>query len=108
MKRYALSVVALAATAGCGEQPCDRRAGLDRDQCFHDELVAIPPDQPDAVIAKAGQIDDRMVRSAAVSAWIKDHVNGVPVSKGRELCALLEGRDQGYCERRLSSPHLKR
>ena len=49
-----------------------------------------------------------MVRNAAVSAWIKDHVNSVPMDKGRELCGLLQGRDQGYCERRLSSPHLKR
>lgn len=93
---------------GCGDKPCADLEGLDRDQCFHDELVVVPAEQPDSVIAKAAQIQDQMVRNAAVSAWIKDHVNSVPMDKGRELCGLLQGRDQGYCERRLSSPHLKR
>jgi hypothetical protein len=93
---------------GCGEAPCSEREGLAKDQCLHDELVLLPADQPGAVVAKAGQIQDQMVRNAAVSAWIKDHVNSVPMDKGRELCGLLQGRDQGYCERRLSSPHLKR
>ena len=49
-----------------------------------------------------------MIRGAAVSAWVGAHVHEVPMDKGRALCDLLENRDRGYCERRLSSPHLKR
>lgn len=108
MRVVAASLLFLAPLSGCGEKPCSALDGLARDQCFHDELVLVPADDPDTVIAKAGQIEDQMVRNAAVSAWIKDHVNSVPMDKGRALCGLLQGRDQGYCERRLSSPHLKR
>ncbi len=108
MRLVAALLLILAPLAGCGDKSCASLDGLARDQCLHDELVVLPADQPDTVIAKAGQISDQMVRNAAVSAWIKDHVNSVPMDKGRALCGLLQGRDQGYCERRLSSPHLKR
>lgn len=107
----ALAAVGLGVGACTGSEtsvPCAERAGLDRDQCVHDELLAVPASEPDQVIAKAGLIEDPMMRHAAVSGWVAAHVNEVPMDKGKELCALLEGRDRGYCERRLSSPHLKR
>lgn len=103
--------VACAVVACTGEAApidCATATGLDRDRCLHDELIALPASDPDAVIAKAGEISDSMMRSAAVSSWVQSHVNEVPMDKGRELCDLLDGRDRGYCERRLSSPHLKR
>lgn len=100
--------VAVACAGSDASAPCAERDGLARDQCVHDELLAVPASDPDQVIAKAGQIEDPMMRHAAVSGWVAAHVNEVPMAKGKELCALLEGRDRGYCERRLSSPHLKR
>ena len=113
MKRplFSLPVLILAAcTSAPGDAgvDCATATGLARDQCLHDELLALPASQPDAVITKAGEISDPMVKHAAVSTWIKAHNNEVPMAKGRELCALLEGRDRGSCERDLSSPHLKR
>ena len=92
-----------AAPAGCGAM-----SGMDRDRCVHDEIVAVPGAQPDVVVAKAGSIQDPMIRGAAVSGWVAAHANELPKEKGQELCNLLEGRDRSYCQRRLSSPHLQR
>ena len=57
---------------------------------------------------KAKNINDPMIRGAAVSAWVRDHNTEITQKQGMELCALLDGRDRFYCVRRLSSPHLKR
>ena len=96
--------------AGEGEpasRDCAALEGIERDHCLHDQLLALPASAPDQVVDLAGQISDPMVRGAAVSGWIAAHVNEVPMDKGKQLCDLLEGRDRGYCQRRLSSPHLK-
>jgi hypothetical protein len=106
-----LAVVALG--SACGEDPpeapagCDSLSGIQRDQCILGEIEAVPGAQPDVVIAKAGTIQDPMIRGAAVSKWVADHSNELPPEKGQELCNLLSGRDRSYCQRRLSSPHLQ-
>lgn len=91
-----------------GSTDCASLESSAKDRCFHDQLLAVPATDPDAVIALSQQISDPMIRGAAVSAWVGAHVNEVPMDKGRALCDLLDGRDRGYCERRLSSPHLQR
>lgn len=106
-----------AVVAGCGQEEsasaagltgCDAKAGMERDRCLHDELRAIPGSQPDEVARNASRINDPMIRGAAVSGWVAEHVDELPVEKGQTLCELLEGRDKSYCHRRLSSPHLQR
>ncbi|MEC8425701.1 MAG: hypothetical protein VX000_18075, partial [Myxococcota bacterium] len=87
---------------------CDAKAGMERDRCVHDEVRAIPGSQPDEVARNASRISDPMIRGAAVSGWVAEHVDELPVEKGQALCELLEGRDKSYCHRRLSSPHLQR
>lgn len=81
---------------------------LERDRCLHDQIKQLDAAQASQVLAKAKQIQDPMVRGAAVSRWVADHAGQMPPGLGQELCALLRGRDVGYCQRRLSSPHLQR
>jgi hypothetical protein len=109
-------VLSFLALAGCGQDDgapaaapgCDAKTGMDKDRCLHDEIGAVPGAQPDVVVQKAQQIQDPMIRGAAVSGWVADHANELPQEKGQQLCNLLEGRDKSYCQRRLSSPHLQR
>lgn len=98
---------------GCGEEivdapkSCDALSGQARDSCLNAEIAQVPGSQPDVVLEKAPLILDPMIRQAAVSRWVKEHVRELPNEKGQELCNLLEGRDRSYCQRVLSSPHLQ-
>lgn len=95
--------------AACGPVPCDELAEVrDRDRCLYDEIAALPATEAAGVVDRAGRIEDAMIRGAAVSAWIAAHANKITSEQGAALCKLLDGRDQSYCERRLSSPHLQR
>ena len=88
-------------------QTCDAMAaGLERDQCFHKEIEALPGAQLDVVLQKAALIQDPMVKQAAVYAWVEDHNNEIPRDRGQALCQMLDGRHQSHCMRLLSSPHL--
>lgn len=80
----------------------------EKDLCFHEKLVALPPSQINDVIETAKGMSDAMIRGAAVAEWIKRYNNDINQQQGQELCKLLDGRDRSYCLRRLSSPHLKR
>lgn len=82
--------------------------GLDKDRCLAGEIKALTGQQGDLVLQKAQQIGDPMVKGAAVSSWIADHAAEVPRQTGESLCNVLDGRDRGYCQRRLTSPHLQR
>ena len=103
---------AAALVAGCGgggAPDCGAlAAGLERDQCLHDALLALPAGELGEVEAIAGRIQDRILQQAAVSAWAAAHSGEVPREEGERLCGILEGRDQSYCMRRFSSPHLQR
>ncbi|MEC7985879.1 MAG: hypothetical protein VX278_11995 [Myxococcota bacterium] len=81
---------------------------LQKDECYHNEVLLIPSTKLDELIIKAKSINDPMIRGAAVSAWVRDHNTEITQKQGMELCELLDGRDRFYCVRRLSSPHLKR
>jgi hypothetical protein len=102
-----------AGCTGCGEDPveapkeCSALTGPPRDVCLNAEIAQTPGSQPDVVLQKAPLIKDPMIRQAAVSQWVKEHVREIPNEKGQELCNLLEGRDRSYCQRVLSSPHLQ-
>jgi len=110
-----VGLLGVVAACGADEGPapvaaasCAASSGMERDRCVHDEIGAVPGAQPDVVLEKAGQIQDPMIRGAAVSGWVAAHANELPQEKGQQLCNLLEGRDRSYCQRRLSSPHLQR
>jgi hypothetical protein len=106
-----LLLIVLSVLSGCDGEPavqtCDEMAaGLSRDSCYHDELRAIPGSGIEEVLVKASLIQDQMIRQAAVSAWMKAHLNEIPRDRGQALCQMLDGQDQSYCMRQLSSPHL--
>ena len=86
----------------------DLEPGTEQDTCFKDQIQGMNASQLAEVESVALQISDTMVRSYAVSTWVKDHSNEISLEEGTGLCQLLEGREQSYCLRRLSSPHLQR
>ena len=79
-----------------------------KDQCLFDQIAPKTSAEMPALIETAKKITDPLMRSAAVSAWVRDHNAEITQKQGMELCVLLDGRDRFYCMRRLSSPHLKR
>jgi len=110
MSRLAL-VFALAATA-CGDKEVNENCdgiptGIDQDVCVGKRLKETPGADIDRAIDLAKKIRDPMVKGEAVSSWVEAHANEIPMDKGNKLCSMLEGRDGAYCQRRLSSPHLK-
>ena len=86
----------------------ERQDSIQRSDCLHKEIIRLPSRDVSTVITKAKQISDPMIRGAAISAWVRSHSNEISQQQGKQLCALLDGRDQSYCMRRLSSPHLQR
>ncbi len=98
--------------AGCVGDPeplsCAEQTGMERDQCYHDEILKLPGAQIDGVSQRAVLIEDQMVRQAAISAWVPDHNNEIPRDKGEALCRMLDGGDLSKCLRQLSSPHLQK
>ncbi len=87
---------------------CDAMAaGLDRDVCNGTRLKALKAADVDQAPLLAGKITDPMVRGEAVTTWVEAKANCIPPEKGQAMCNLLDGRDQSYCLRRLSAPHLQ-
>jgi hypothetical protein len=105
-------LLALCALQACGDESAvgctELEAGAEQDGCFKDQIQEMDASQLKEVESVALQINDSMVRSYAVSTWVKDHSNEISLEQGTVLCQLLEGREQSYCLRRLSSPHLQR
>ncbi len=112
MKLVLVGGLGAAALAGCGGAAApgcaDLPAGLERDRCYHEQIDAMPAERAAEVRAIAERIADPIVRGAAVSSWVANHGAEVERAQGEALCALLDGRDRSYCQRRLSSPHLRR
>ena len=83
-------------------------AGIERDTCTKQRMLGMPASELKQVEKLASEIEDEMIRGAAVETWVQTNCNDVSLDQGRVLCELLEGRNRSYCERRLSSPHLCR
>ena len=104
-----LAAVALAGCQGKKQQGCDGiEDSGEKDKCLIEEIQRMNGPQMTEVISKAKEIQDPMIRGAAVSSWVRDHNNEINQRQGKALCEILDGRDRFYCMRRLSSPHLKR
>lgn len=89
--------------------PClSKREGMDRDACLHDAVLASPASALTTVIGKAQQIQDPVVRGAAVFTWVNTHNRELDPKAAAPLCALLEGRERASCSRKLSAVHLRR
>lgn len=86
----------------------DMAASLERDTCFGDMVLAMPASEADQVARVGEQIQDGMVRQAAISRWVADHANEIPKETGESLCKMLGGRDQSYCLKRFLAVHLQR
>ena len=102
---------------GCGEEKesaatasdCSTLSeARDKDDCLKAQILTLDASKLPDVKEKAAQINDPIIRGAAVERWVMENCNEVSLDQGRGLCELLEGRNKSYCERRLSSPHLCR
>ena len=107
-----LAVALALAASACGDKEpnanCDGiPTGIEQDVCVGKRLKEVPAGNIDQAIDLANKIRDPMVKGEAVSSWVEAHANEIPMDKGNKLCMMLEGRDASYCQRRLSSPHLK-
>jgi hypothetical protein len=101
--------IPLGGCEGKKQQGCEGiEAAVEKDQCLIGEIQKLNGPQMTEVIKKAKEIQDPMIRGAAVSSWVRDHNNEINQRQGKALCEILDGRDRFYCMRRLSSPHLKR
>lgn len=111
-----VSILLIFALSGCDGSPpaaeatsCEEMAaGLDRDTCLGDRLLALPPTEAEQVRTIGGEIQDGMVRQAAISRWVAEHANEIPKETGESLCQMLGGRDQSYCLKRFLAVHLQR
>ena len=104
-----LTFVALALAACGGEPECSARPqGLERDRCLHDRALALPAAQSADVLVLVKQIEDPIVRGAAVYTWVGQNNRDVSQRDGQALCELLDGREKVTCVRKLSSVHLLR
>ncbi len=88
---------------------CERPGpAYERDVCLHAQIGGLGAGELGLVYAVASEIDDDVVRGAAVNGWVEAHVGEIPQQEGRALCELLSGPQQTYCARRLHSVHLRR
>ena len=92
------------AAAGCAAMA----AGLERDDCYQQELLRQPGSAVAVVRETAALIEDEMIRQAALSRWVGEHANEVSKPDGEALCGMLGGRDQSYCLKRFYAAHLQR
>ena len=106
----ALAAIVLIYSLGCASSTdCDAMSeGEEQDHCLKDRIQQMDGPQLAEVEQEAAKIGDNMIRSFAVSTWVKNHANEISLEQGTSLCNLLEGREESYCLRRLSSPHLQR
>ena len=93
---------------GC-EVPCaERPPGVERDACTYAAVLALPAGEGAAALEMVRTLDDPVVRGAAVTRWVGTHARALDPDLGEQLCATLDGPDQGQCLRRLQSAHLQR
>lgn len=93
---------------GC-DVPCvDRPPGVEHDACTYEAVLALPADQGAAALALVQTLEDPVVRGTAVTRWVGTHARALDPGLGQQLCATLDGPDQGQCLRRLQSAHLQR
>ena len=77
----------LSLAIGCGAGPdCERAApGMERDLCLHDRVLALPGAEQARALALAGQIQDPVVRGAAVFTWVIEHNREIEPREGQAL-----------------------
>ena len=99
----------LACDPGTADAPgCDTLTGLARDQCLYETIRAMSDARPEDVRAQATQIQDAVIREAALLGWVKAHGCDHPRESVLPFCDLIEGSLQGKCRRRLDAIHLCR
>lgn len=101
-------LLAGAACAGSDRQACDTLpSGADRDQCWRARVGSLGPDAVDAVLPLTEQIEDRLVRSMTLSAWVERHADHLSDAQVLSLCGSLRGVDAQACRAPYTTPHLR-
>lgn len=108
--RFPVSTALLLLVFGsCSPNECDDLpAGLERDTCRFEKIQTLAPAQVVRVGELAAQIQDPVIRSAAVDTWLRDHRGALEDRDGVALCELLEPAAYGRCRRWFSAAHLQR
>ncbi len=106
----ALALVALGCLlCGCPDKGCDGMpAGIDRDTCRHDELLALPAAEIAQVQDLATRIEDPVIHDAALHAWIVAHAGEVEPKEAKAVCQSLGDSARHRCLRRITAAHLTR
>ena len=85
----------------CSQPACP--PGSTTDACL---LEKAPQAGSEEIEALVQQIDDPIMRSAAVEAWVGANASRDPATCAR-LCDQMTGPGQEQCKRRAAAPHLK-
>lgn len=111
MRSCALTFLLLSSilVCACKEKSCESmKPGLDRDHCLHDRLLTISASEWQKVRPTAEQIQDSIVRSAAIHGWVLANSGKCPREEALALCAMLQEPESNTCSKRLLAAHLNR
>jgi len=91
----------------CGGSEAICEASASQAECLYEAIQEQPATGFETVYTLAIQVEDTVVRRAAVSKWMREHALELEEVQGERLCKLLRDDDQVFCFRRLRSPHLR-
>jgi hypothetical protein len=104
---WLITALVLTALLSCARVD-DGADPLAQDRDRFDRIQALDADEVDQVQALAREIEDSVVRSAAVDGWIRENRQSLTREDGLTLCDLLEAAASGQCRRSFSAVHLQR
>lgn len=100
-------VLALGWDRAQAEAPClERAAGLERDACLRDTILAAPADDVARVIGLASVTSDPVVRDATLMTWVMRNRPALSSDAALRVCGRLSTTEARACERKVLSPHL--
>lgn len=107
MRSWPLAVVTLLVLGSCSRTAAVPICPSGDELCAFEQLKASPPPTASNAATEIAKLDDPVVRSAAVGAWLATAPNTAPAD-AEALCGLLTESEHRNCTRRANSPHLHR